>query len=63
MSVCICMFILFSMSCNSIPTFLLAHSPHVDKINKTSFQLVSVIIHTKRDLKSLDSGQIVQPFS
>lgn len=55
------MFILFSMSCNSISTFLLAHSPHVGF--KIWSQKTPVIIHTKTDLKSLDPGQILQPFS
>lgn len=67
MYVCVCMFVLFSMSYNSISTFLLAHSPHVGKTNKTSFKIWSqktpVAIHAETDLKSLDPGQIVQPFS
>lgn len=61
------MFILLSMSCDSIFTFLLAYSLHVSKINITSFKIwslkASVIIHIATDLKSLDHGQTVQPFS
>lgn len=64
----VCMYVymlILSVSCNSISTFLLAHSPtlpfyHLGKINKTSFKIwslkTSVIIHTEMNLKSHDHG-------